>query len=71
MSEEPDDDLIEPGIFLRLRRFAAWFFLAIMLLTAPTAVWLVCGVVLVAHFRNMVVRGLLRQSRAFWGKRAF
>jgi len=55
MSDEPDDDLIEPGIFLRLRRFAAWFFLAIMLVTAPTAVLVVCGIVLIASFRDMGV----------------
>jgi hypothetical protein len=71
MSDEPDDDLIEPGIFLRLRRIGAWLFLAIMLLTHPTAVLVVCGVVFVASFWNMVARGLLRQAADFWGKRAF
>jgi hypothetical protein len=56
MSDEPDDDLIEPGIFLRLRRFAAWFFLVLMLVWAPGAAVVLCGIVLGVLFRNVVVR---------------
>jgi hypothetical protein len=56
MSDEPDDDLIEPGTFLRLRRFAAWFFLAMMLVATPAAAVALCGIALGAICRNVVVR---------------
>jgi hypothetical protein len=56
MSDEPDDDLIEPGIFLRLRRPAAWFFLVLMLVGTPAAVVVLCGIVLGLLVRNVVVR---------------
>ena len=56
MSDEPDDDLIEPGIFLRLRRFAGWFFLAMMLVANPAAAVALCGIALGVIFRNVVMR---------------
>jgi hypothetical protein len=56
MSDEPDDDLIEPGIFLRLRRFAGWFFLAMMFVANPAAAVVLCGIALSAIFLNVVMR---------------
>ena len=56
MGYEPDDDLIEPGIFLRLRRPAAWFFLVLMLVENPAVAVVLFGVVLGVGFRNVVVR---------------
>jgi hypothetical protein len=56
MSDEPDDDLIEPGIFLRLRRFAGWFFLAMMLFTTPGAATVLCCIAFGAICRNVVMR---------------
>jgi hypothetical protein len=54
--EEPDDDLIEPGIFLRLRRFAGWLFLAIIFVATPGAAVAICGIVLGTILRNVVMR---------------
>ena len=57
MSDEPDDDdLIEPGIFLRLRRPAAWFFLVLMLVRTPGAAVVLGGIVLGVVFWNVRVR---------------
>jgi hypothetical protein len=56
MSDEPDDDLIEPGIFLRLRRFAACFFLVLTLVATPAAVAVALGVALAAIGWNVVMR---------------
>jgi hypothetical protein len=55
MSDEPDDDLIEPGIFLRLRRPAAWLFLVLMLVRTPGAAVVLCGIGLAVLFGNVVV----------------
>jgi hypothetical protein len=59
MSDEPDDDLIEPGIFLRLRRPAAWLFLVLMLVRTPAAavaLVVLYGIVLGVRFWNVGVR---------------
>jgi hypothetical protein len=60
MSDEPDDDLIEPGIFLRLRRPAAWLFLVLMLVRTPGAAVVLGGIVLGALFWNVGVRFVSR-----------
>jgi len=56
MSDEPEDDLIEPGIFLRLRRLAGWSLLVIMLVGTPAAVIALCVIALGAFCRNVVMR---------------
>jgi hypothetical protein len=60
MSDEPDDDLIEPGIFLRLRRPAAWLFLVLMLVRTPAAAVVLGGIVLGVLFWNVRVRFVAR-----------
>jgi hypothetical protein len=76
MSDKPDDDLIEPGILLRLRRPAAWLFLMLMLAGNPGALVVLWGVVLGVLFRNVALRlasrrrlfpGWSDRSRISWG----
>jgi hypothetical protein len=66
MSDKPDDDLIEPGILLRLRRPAAWLFLMLMLAGNPGALVVLWGVVLGVLFRNVALR-LASRRRLFPG----
>ncbi len=66
MSDEPDDDLIEPGIFLRLRRPAAWFFLTLTLAFNPGAAVVIWGFALGVLFRNVALR-LASRPRLFPG----